>query len=303
MPALHPPALTVVMATYNRAAYLREALESLFSQTILPARFIVINDGSTDETVEVVRRFNEPRLHLISNRANLGTAFSLNLAFALVETQYVAMLDSDDIALPTRLEQQLDHMLRHPTVGVCGSYMEMFDTHDPTRTRLRPCPLDHDEIRCQLLFGNPMANSTAFLNRTNIPRRALRYRSGFAYADDYELWSRLSEEAIFSNLPEVLVRYRLHPTSITSLHGDGLRQTANRVRAHALRCLFKQITYQEIALHNLLCSTKGQVEESDKPALRSWLTRLRTLNQQTNHYPPEAFERRIVYWLGRLNAP
>lgn len=299
MPSPPPPAVTVVMTTYNHAPYLRVSLGSILAQTLPPRRIIVVNDGSTDETAAILADLGDPRLTLLSNPANRGISFSLNRALALVDTPFVALMDSDDIALPTRLAQQAAHLLRHPTLGVCGGYMEMFDSADPTRTRLRLCPLEPDAIRCALLFGNPMANPTAFFNLAAIPRRALRYRPAFAHAEDYDLWARLSERVPFANLPEVLVRYRLHPHSATHLHEATQRHTADCIRARLLRRLSPDFSEAEIALHNRLCNAQAPIPEAERDPLRRWLHHLLEQNH-THHYPPSALEQTVAPWLARL---
>jgi glycosyltransferase involved in cell wall biosynthesis len=222
------PKVSVVLPVYNSAAHLAEAVRSILTQTFRDFECMIINDGSTDQSAEIVRSFRDSRMVLVDNLANSGLVAALNQGLDLARGEYVARMDADDIALPERLVGFMD---AHPEVGVLGTWFQSFGTHDyvcrhPRRVRY----LD-------LLAGCAIGHSTVMLRKAAFDRHRLRYDPAYEACEDYELWARAICHMELANLPEVLLRYRCHDQNITVVKKRLMTENTRRVRRRLLAFL------------------------------------------------------------------
>ncbi|MCP8319033.1 MAG: glycosyltransferase, partial [Candidatus Methylarchaceae archaeon HK01B] len=121
------PKITILMSVYNGEKYLREAIDSILNQTFKDFEFLIINDGSTDRTVEILRSYHDSRIKIITNEKNMGLTKSLNKGLKIARSEYVARMDADDISYPRRLEVQYEYMKKNPDVGIVGSWNDVID--------------------------------------------------------------------------------------------------------------------------------------------------------------------------------
>jgi glycosyltransferase involved in cell wall biosynthesis len=244
------PAISVVIPVYNGADYLHEAVESILRQTWKDFELIIIDDGSTDNSVSIMESFNDPRIRVISNSRNRGLEYCLNTGLRLARGSYVARMDCDDISLPSRLEKQFRFMETHKEVSVCGSYIELFGA----LSGIEKHPLQHEEILCQLLFASPFAHPSIIMRKDFFVKNNIFYdESGaFTRAEDYELWVRISSTCIFANLPEVLLKYRTHHRQIRTQNSAEQKEVSNRLREQQLLALGIACTRQDILLHEMI---------------------------------------------------
>jgi glycosyltransferase involved in cell wall biosynthesis len=219
------PDVTVVMSVLNGADFVQEAVDSILSQSLTNFEFIIINDGSTDETLAVLEGFADPRIRIFSNARSRGLSASLNLGISHSRGRHIARLDADDVAEPERLQQQLDFLDRNPDVGLIGSWYrniaEAGDIQDVVYL-----PTDHVDILWAMLFYSPFAHS-AIMFRKNV---AEGYNERFRYSMDYELCLRVASSHKVCNLPEPLVRVRQNSSSMTATFGDA-REEGSQLRA------------------------------------------------------------------------
>jgi glycosyltransferase involved in cell wall biosynthesis len=216
------PAISVVMPVYNGEKYLREAIDSILSQTYTDFEFIILNDGSTDKTEEIILSYTDPRIVYVKNEDNLQIVKTLNKGIGIAKGKYIARMDADDISLPERFEKQFKFMEENPEVGVCGAWIETFGN----QSLFWQYPVNHNEIRISLLFYSCMGHPTVMIR--NDFRDLLFYDQNYNKAEDYELWQRLVRITKFHNLPFFLLKYRLHlnqtDLSIQSSVANSLRQ-------------------------------------------------------------------------------
>ena len=203
------PKVTVLMPIYNGETYLKKAIDSILSQTFQEFEFLIINDGSADKSIEVIKSYSDPRIRLIENEINLGLIATLNKGIDLARGKYIARMDQDDISLPERFARQIAFMDAHPEVGVCGTWAKIID--DTGRiVSSRRTPKGKAAHR---LCWRP----TPFIHPSCMLRSALlkeyHYRSGFPHAEDYDLWLRLCQKTQFANIGEYLFLYRIHDTN------------------------------------------------------------------------------------------
>jgi hypothetical protein len=226
------PNISVVMSVYNGEAFLSEAVESILGQTLREFEFLIIDDGSTDRTAKILAHYagQEGRIRVLSHE-NKGRAASLNEGIRLATGDYIARMDADDIAMPYRLEEQVDFMEQHPEVGVLGGAVDMINTTGHAIKTASP-PQDDAEIRSFMLCYNPMFHPTVVM-RKELTIAAGGYRKALLDADDFDLWLRMSERSRLANLCKPLLKYRVHcdQVSVRNLEHQTLCVLAARTAA------------------------------------------------------------------------
>jgi glycosyltransferase involved in cell wall biosynthesis len=214
----HVPQIAVVMSVYNNAEFLLKAIDSIRAQTFRDWQLIIVDDGSTDGSAEIVRQLlpRDWRIKLIS-RENKGLTVSLNEALAVARSPYIARMDGDDIALPERFEKQIAYLRSHPECVCLGSQVELIDPFDaPIEKPVHK--LTHEEIDAELLKGAGWAlvHPVTMMRRDAIERVG-RYKEEFNNVEDLDLFLRLAEIGRVANLPDVLLKYRKHASSVNHL--------------------------------------------------------------------------------------
>lgn len=220
--------VSVFMPVYNGENYIKESVRSILDQTHTNFELIIVNDGSTDSTVDLIRTFDDPRIKLFHNEKNMGLAFTENRCLELCSGSYLAKLDSDDIALPTRLEKQKKHLDKNPDLGLLGSAVEVVDSFGNKVGKTWKYPANKELIAPLLLFNNYFAHSAVMIRKEALPR--VKYRAEYNPAEDYDLWVRILRNGFQAhNLNEVLTQYRIHSNNISvtqqSIQIDSERQT------------------------------------------------------------------------------
>lgn len=211
---MNMPTLSVLLPVYNCAAYVAEAVESILTQTFDDFELIVIDDGSTDSTPDVLGRLQDSRIRLY-RQGNQGLAKTLNRAISLARSALLARQDADDISLPERLEKQVTYMKANPDCGLLGTWAHIMEI-DKLSNRFHKHPTSDSILKYELLFNNPFVHSSVVM-RKEIVIEAGGYTTDSSRQppEDYELWSKISRVSKVANLPEVHVIYREIPTSIS----------------------------------------------------------------------------------------
>jgi glycosyltransferase involved in cell wall biosynthesis len=197
------PLVSVIMSVYNGEDHISESIASVLSQRYGNFELIVIDDGSTDRTVQIVGSFLDPRVRLMAHAENRKLAICLNEGVSAARGRYVARLDADDVCHPLRLVRQVRYMERHPEVAVLGGSALV---GGDGRGLLR-YPIRHGAIKTRLLFENAMCHPTIMFRKESIPQW---YEPTVLAGQDYELWVRLVWVVGFANLRSPLITYRMH---------------------------------------------------------------------------------------------
>lgn len=214
MKDLEKPAVSVILPVYNGLPYLRQAIETVLTQSFHDFELIVINDGSNDGSQALLETFDDPRMKVVKQK-NRGLAATLNVGIAQANGRYVARQDQDDICLPGRLEKQVAFLEAHPAVMLLGSAAEIWEKEQRTNRIMRH-PVDSQALKFALLFNNYFIHSSVMLRRS-----VFDHIGGYSEdkarqpPEDYELWSRIAREFDVANLPDVLLAYREVPNSMS----------------------------------------------------------------------------------------
>jgi glycosyltransferase involved in cell wall biosynthesis len=219
------------MSVHNGGPWVRDAVASILTQTLADLELIVIDDGSTDATADVLAALRDPRLR-VERRERQGLTRALNRALELARAPLIARLDADDVALPERLERQRRYLDAHPDVGLLGTASREVDATGREVRVVRP-PTDDTAIRRALIRANPFVHSSVIVRRSALDRVGA-YDPSFPVAQDYDLWMRLSRVTRLANLTEPLVIRRLLPGRVTAVHDDDRLRAEARVRWRAV---------------------------------------------------------------------
>ena len=221
------PKVTVLMSIFNGLEYLPEAMHSILSQSFDDFEFLIINDGSTDPVGQIFQEFHDSRI-IVLNQDNIGLTRSLNRGLLLARGEYVARMDSDDLSLPGRLEAQVRELECDSRLDLVAGFFDIVDEHGHTIERKE---LIRDPIYrlWRLQFHNNYGHGSVMFRKKAV-LEAGRYNSDLAYAQDFDLWSRISKRDNTKVIPQVLYHYRMvhHGTQTSVSHYD--TQLANAIR-------------------------------------------------------------------------
>lgn len=207
------PTITVLLPVYNALPYLKEAIPSILTQTCSDFELLIIDDGSTDGSKEVIQSFasQDGRIRTLFHPKNMGLITTLNQGLEEARGKYIARMDGDDVALPTRLATQLAFLESHPDVAACGTFAQIYGH----KTVMKP--FTGYRLNTQYWRPTPLLHPTVMM-QTAIARD-LTYSSEALHAEDYDLWLRMHRSGYkLANIPKVLLLYRVHSGNISTIY-------------------------------------------------------------------------------------
>lgn len=232
---MNNPLVTILMPVYNGERFLREAIDSLLSQTYRNIEILIINDGSTDQSGEIIRSYQDKRIRYVVNERNSGLIFTLNRGLELATGEYLARMDSDDVCAIERIGKQASYLEQHPDIAIVATTIEMMDeagkplppwTDD--RNNIHP-----EAIRRFLLKDNCIAHPS-IMARTALLQR-YRFQADQKEAEDYDLWLRLCADGHqIAKIDEPLLRYRVVATGLTRKEGLSAFERLSRTKGKFL---------------------------------------------------------------------
>lgn len=207
--------ISVIMSVHNGARYLREAIESILSQTYTDFEFLIIDDCSNDNSPAILKEYSDKdsRIVLITNEFNLGLTKNLNKALRVAKGEYIARFDCDDVSLPNRFKEQVSYLDTHPKCGVISLWADVIDNKG-TYVRTIKYPTTDKELRTALIRYNPFFHP-GLMVRKEVFSAVGFYDESWRFAQDYELYFRIAKKYELGNVPQVLLKYRETGGSIT----------------------------------------------------------------------------------------
>lgn len=297
---MNHPQVTVLMPVYNAEGFVEGAIESILNQSFADFEFLIINDGSTDSTPDIITRYalHDSRIIIEHNPGNLQIAETLNRGLRLAKSPLIARMDADDISLPDRLAKQLDYMERHKDVVVCGSAVSIIGKPDEVWLP----PLTDDAIRAKLFFESCLYHPTVIYRRDIILRELGGYGPDTVPAEDFDLWMRLSAipAVQFANLPDVLLRYRYSTNSHNVAYKAKQKTTADRVRKDYLHMAGIDATDAEMKAHDFLVSFPENPSPVELWGCKRWMTKLYFGVANSGICNPAIFHKELMWRWQRL---
>jgi len=281
------PPIAVVLPVYNGERYLEVAIRSVLDQTFTNFELLVIDDGSTDRTLEVLSSFSDPRLRIIRFPVHRGLVTALNTGIGESRSEFIARMDADDICMPQRFERQVAFLRAHPQIGLCGTWIRSFG--DVT-LEFRP-PIKPEAVRARLFFGWAMGHPSIMMRRDCLKQHGLLYDGNFRHVEDFDFFIRAAEVTNLANVPEVLLHARVHPQEVSVVHRAEQVPTEARLLVRQLRSLIPDASQEEESFHLRLLN--GAVDASSLTQAGKWLMRLDRANQERSRYDQAAFRREL----------
>jgi glycosyltransferase involved in cell wall biosynthesis len=202
--------VSVLMPAYNCQKYIADSINSVLSQNFFDFEIIVLNDGSTDETVKIVESFHHSKIRLVHNPRNLGLAGVRNRLLELATGDFLAWQDSDDLCTPDRIGKQRRFLLENPDCLAVGSAASVIDEDgkEIQKYLINPLYLDNESLAVSLCFEDPFTNSSMLMRKS--AANELSFDSNFPPYEDYDFWEKISWRGKMANLPDRLIQYRRH---------------------------------------------------------------------------------------------
>ena len=205
---MNTPLFTVLMPVYNGEKYLREAIDSILNQTLTDFEFLIIDDGSTDNSVQIISSYSDPRIKFVRNGTNLGISKTLNRGIEIASAEYIARMDADDISYPTRLQKQYSYLIENPECALLSTWAKMItETNKHIRTEKYRSRLHYYNLTFECWMYHP----TVVFKKTAAKEVGMY---SIPYAEDFELFWQLSRKFKIACLEEVLVDYRVTDQSL-----------------------------------------------------------------------------------------
>lgn len=228
---LNMPKISVIMPVYNGGKYLKAAVQSVLDQTYKDFEFIILDDGSLDNSLSIVENFSDERIKFVKlNHRGIVTA--LNKGLEISKSEYIVRVDADDLSLPDRFEKLLNYMEENKQIAVCGSWAISIDDEGKVIGEMKYPPMQYKDIKKYSLLHNPFIHPSVIF-RKEVVLGVGGYRN-FKHNEDYELWTRVLSKNSGHNVPEFLLKYRIHSDQITKKSNFKMRLTGVCVRVLAL---------------------------------------------------------------------
>ena len=220
------PKISIIMPVYNAVNFIQESIDSILKQTFKNWELIIINDGSTDNTLSILHIFVDSRISITMN--NHDFIASLNKGLSLSKGKYIVRMDADDIMLSERLQTQYDYMESNPEIDICGSWVETIgDSNSVIQV-----PQDNIQIGRSMLLYNPIIHSSVIMKRSIFFNDSTnRYSYDYPCAEDYKLWTDLYLKGFkFNNIQKVLLQYRRSKYQVTSRYNLEVNNSSLKIR-------------------------------------------------------------------------
>lgn len=278
------PSVSVVMPVFNGGEYLAEAIESILTQTFGDFEFIIIDDGSTDNSVEIMNNYRDKKIKIHSNALNIGNYASRNLGMKMARGRYICVMDADDVAFPHRLHRQFAHMEANPDVGICGSFIQVIPNGGVPNF-----VTNEDLLKVAFLSNNYCSHPSLILRKEFLSRYKLSYNEEYFYSADFDLCARGFQYFRVQNIPDVLLQYRRHPYQISTAKFAEQQKYADTIRIDQLVEKLK-FTRDEIPIEiHLHLMKRHPISINMKLEAETWVKTLIERNQMIQQFDEKIF--------------
>jgi glycosyltransferase involved in cell wall biosynthesis len=281
--------IAVLMPVYNAEKFLKEAIDSVLQQTYKNLSLVLVNDGSSDSSENIILSYSDPRIVYLKNEKNSGIVAALNKGLENIQCEYIARMDADDIAAPDRLQKQKDFMDKNPSVGVCGCFYKMFGT----RNEVVKLYQNSEEIKAYLVFGSQLCHPGVMMRTALLKEKQLSYRAAHPHMEDYDLWYRMKDLTEFANIPEVLLEYRVSGENVTLRNAATKLERKMKFYAELLSTMGITATDKQLLLHVSMVYPQLVNAEFESRDYKDWLKTLINANDRARIFPAAAFKREL----------
>jgi glycosyltransferase involved in cell wall biosynthesis len=274
--------ITVIMPVYNAEKYLKQAIDSILNQSYENFELLLIDDASTDNSVDIIKKYMDKRIRLVQNETNMGIARTRNRGLELCNTDYIALMDDDDIAMSYRLEDEIRYLDDNPDIDIVGGHLRTIDKEGKDLNKQWSVYLNPLYIKAYLLLGNTVANGTAMFRKSFIEKFHIRYQTDSFGAEDYRFWVECSLYGKIKNLDKVYLLYRTghgnETGRVISKHKLEREKTIRNIQIHALQQTGFKLNDDELNILTKVFKEDGIIETQDE--IRNLYCALKSISRQ-----------------------
>lgn len=290
------PKVTVLMSVYNGSLMVSDAIESILNQTYRDFEFLIIDDGSTDNSWEIIEAYskNDHRIRGLQNDGNQGLIASLNRGIKEAKGELLARIDADDIALSNRLELQVNFLNANPSIALCGTG---FLTKSETNEKTTRYVADHHDILFKFLTDCHICHGAAMWRNYIFKEHNLTFDPNFQHAEDYDLFARLLTQHNAFNLQEVTMVIRKHDQNVSKVFEDIQRENSLKIRRRLFGQIGVDISPEELDLFALLNYQDFEKTNTHGEAILQLLEKLLSANENSEFFPQNYLSNRLSdFW-------
>jgi glycosyltransferase involved in cell wall biosynthesis len=292
------PKVSILMPVYNAELYITQAIESIIAQTFTDWELILIDDGSTDRSEAILRKYKDSRIYYLRNKENIGLIRTLNRGIDYCAGEYIARMDADDISFCDRLEQQVRFLDKHPSHIMCGTNALVINNYNDVTGRIRNLA-SNNLLQINLLFSDPFVHPSMMIRRDILVTN--RYDERYKHVEDYELWCRIAGLGLIANLKKELFLYRWHDSNVSVLNADTQSRLKDKIIIDGLKKLDIQPNEEELYCHKITfrlyaLGKKQDVSIDQFANIASWFSKLVRQNKIKSKYSHSDF---VAFLWGR----
>jgi glycosyltransferase involved in cell wall biosynthesis len=291
------PKVSVIFPVYNGAKFIRTSIRSILTQTFSNFELLLLNDGSTDDSLAVMQEFQDERIRIISNESNKGLIFTLNRGIEEAKGEYLARMDADDESFPERFRKQVHYLDSHTDVALCGTLMTCFITDRVYQHRY----FNPEDVSASLVFTNPIVHPSVMMRRSIFNDAQFRYHAAYPHAEDYALWTQLAGKFKIAVLNEVLIRYGAHDDQMSRKFNAITRTSVIQAHQTIFNYLKIVVSKEEQDLHALLFFQEFRNSNDFVANAEKWLLKLVAANETAKVFSSESFEKIAGEWWFRIH--
>lgn len=279
------PLVSVLMSVYNGGSFLPDAIESILKQTFSDFEFIIINDGSTDASENIIKLYKDERIVYINNESNQGLITSLNNGLKVAKGKYIARMDADDISIDNRLELQVQKFIDNPNAIVVGSDYYLLSG---TKLSYIKNTNDSDYNKAVLFFSPSFCHPTVMMKNV-FNEKDIFYNWDYKHAEDYKLWTDLFSLGEFLNVDKALLKYRSHDTQISTKNKEAQLNVSKKIREGFCKKLNFSLSEEQLATLNLIGSNAFIKSNEELIKIENCLLELKAQNEIHKTFKENSF--------------
>lgn len=269
------------MPVFNCELYIREAIESILKQTFSNFEFLIFDDGSTDNTRNIIESYSDKRIKLIINEHNIGLTASLNKGIEIAKGDYIARMDGDDISLLKRLAKQIEYLEKNQQIGICGTWISTFGFEKKTIVKYQT---NSKILKIQPLFSSPLAHPSIMIRKKFIEKLSLKYDTKYSIAQDYDLWSKCVFYFDIGVVDTVLLKYRTFNPSSRKAYTERQTNETKQIYISILSKLSISPSEEELQIHNNIGFKNRIHSKKELQKCLDWLILLKQKCLESNLY-------------------
>jgi len=291
------PKISVIMSTYNTPnEWLYDSIMSILNQTYGDFEFLIADDCSTTDVEEVKARIQDERVIWIKNEENMGLTKTLNKLLRLCKGEYIARMDSDDISLPNRFEEQIKYMEKNPKTIACGCYRRAFGLFEQDEKWSLASTREKQQV--DLFFTNRApTHPSAMFRKSMLDKYGVSYNENYIKAQDYGIWTQCSRFGYIKMIPQILLKYRKSEQQISTKEKNNQDDDAKKVRHDQVIALGIEPTEAEWAIHDDFCKSEIHCSAKD---FEAWVDKLLQTNAKTKYFSLKHFKDTVLYRAYRI---